>query len=54
MPTLAGEKSPHSQCEPTIGEIAVASAWLVAYLIMIVMAVTGQTLGHVTELAAHY
>lgn len=54
MPTLAGEENPHSQCELATGEVAVASAWLVVYLIMIVMAVTGQALDHMTELAARY
>lgn len=54
MPTSAREDSPHSQSEATTGEIAVASAWSVIYLIAIVLAVTGQTLGHWTEIAARY
>lgn len=53
-PNLAVVDNAHTQIEVTNGQIVVASAWSVVFLIMIVLAVTDQALGRWIELAARY
>jgi hypothetical protein len=53
-PTSVRNDNAHPQSEVTSGEITMASVWSVFYLIAIVLAVTGQTLGPWIELAARY
>lgn len=54
MPTAVSNDNAHPKIEVTPGEVMMASVWSVFYLIAIVLAVTGQTLGRWIELAARY
>lgn len=53
MSTRERKDNAHMQTDVNAaGLVAVASAWSVFYLIMIVMALSGQTLGRFVEFAA--
>ncbi len=53
MSTIERKDNACTQTEVNeVGFIVVASAWSLFYLIMIVLAISDQTLGRLTELAA--
>lgn len=54
MPTSERNDNAHTQIEVTNGQIVVASAWSVVFLLMIVLMVTDQASGRWIEIAARY
>ena len=49
MPISSIEHYRNTLCKITTGEIAGQAAWLFVYSMIFVMAVTGQTIGHMTS-----
>jgi hypothetical protein len=54
MPISEHDRNALSQTNVTSGEVAVGSVWSIIYLIIVVTAVTSQTIGHGIELAAYF